>query len=202
MKKRIIYIILICSLPATLLPYAYIFNGGLSMVSNTWADFGDYLAGVSGMLNVLILSLITLIVHEIDSNNRTKETRANQQKELLNRFLNTYEDIITSLYTLKTEFVRTILSDHHSFFEHNKSFDYYIKLQSLKVFAETYIKDTDISESVNKFVKEYKEIIQLSSKEGNESRLRDAMKKGIKSIEVLISNIQNRINIYYYGTKQ
>ena len=89
MKKRIIYIILICSLPATLLPYAYIFNGGLSMVSNTWADFGDYLAGVSGMLNVLILSLITLLVHEIDSNNRTKETRANQQKELLNRFLNT-----------------------------------------------------------------------------------------------------------------
>ena len=51
-------------------------------------------------------------------------------------------------------------------------------------------------------MKEYKEIIQLSSKEGNESRLRDAMKKGIKSIEVLISNIQNRININYYGTKQ
>lgn len=201
MKKSVIYIILICSLPATLLPYALTFNGGFSIESSSWADFGDYLDGVSGMLNVLILSLITLIVHEIDSNNRTKEARENHEKELLNRFLNTYEDIIISLYTLKTEFARTIVSSDHSFFEHNKSFEYYIKLQSLKIFAETYIKDTDISKSVEKFVKDYLVIIELTSKNNNDSRLKDTLKNGINSIEQLIHDIQNKININNYGTK-
>jgi hypothetical protein len=66
-----------------------------------WASFGQYVGGISSLLNVIVFTAITVLIHRIDFNNRTSEQRITQQRQLLNRFLLSYEEVIKQLYTLK-----------------------------------------------------------------------------------------------------
>lgn len=100
-KSRFAIIIGISVMLVALVPYLINFSGGFSNYNIDWGSFGDYLVGISSLINVIVFIAISFIIHNLDKNNRENELRKIQEKELVIRFLNTYEELVKALYTLK-----------------------------------------------------------------------------------------------------
>lgn len=63
--KRVVLIIVLISLLmcTSIILYLCYFNGGVSMEHNRWGEFGDYLSGISGILNVIAFIGLTVLIH-------------------------------------------------------------------------------------------------------------------------------------------
>ena len=151
-NRKVIQVVglLLVVISIILIPYFYIFNGGLSSTHSFWADFGSYLSGVAAILNVIVFTILTLIIHSIDCERQDakqkrmeEEFKSNQEKEIFRRFLGSYEKIIHKLYQLKS-YTASICMQKKDI-KIDDLLEYYEDISSLKVLSLTYInKNNDI----------------------------------------------------------
>jgi hypothetical protein len=146
MSRTFIIFAVICSLLllfGPLVPYFIVFHSAFSNIVQDWAAFGNYLTGISSLLNVIVLISITVLLHNIDATNRNNELKFTQRKEIFSRFLSAYEKLIVDLYSLKA--LLALNSKNPANLELKKLLDIHISIKTLKNYANVYIDEPIMS---------------------------------------------------------
>ena len=94
---RIILIVLAVLLVTFICLYLCYFNGGISTEHRQWSEFGDYIAGIAGVLNVLAFAGLTVTIHLINKADSAKSTRFHAEELVIKKVQN-YIDTLDALY--------------------------------------------------------------------------------------------------------
>lgn len=194
MKIKQISYILIVVLLIVMTPYFITFNGGLSPKSETWANFGNYVSGISSLLNVIVFIYLTIIIHSIDVNLKKTEIKKEIKKEQINRFIIYYEEIILKL----TDFQVLLVDNHLSKKEISKDelISYYKCFVRLKNMSETYLNKTLICQEIGEISQNTLTLIDLHK--DNHEAFNNEIKKVAQSISslmpVIIKEFQKQLN--------
>jgi len=177
----------------TLLPYLIIFNNGFSYENQDWSAFGNYLSGISALLNVLVFIVITILIHRIDSKNKKFELSFNKDKEILTRFLSAYEKLIENLYSLKTYLAK--IKALNIDIDINVLLGSYESIKTPNTLARAYFSDKSISENIERFLNDnFYGLIRTCSQENIDIEMRDSQIQEITdAIETLIENMNQQI---------
>ena len=91
-----IVILGVCIL-AFLVPYMYCFSGGVSTEHTRWAEFGNYIAGIAGLLNIIAFVGLTIVIH-ITEKERGERSLRFRAEELVIKKLQVQQDKFNELY--------------------------------------------------------------------------------------------------------
>jgi len=61
--------------------YMCYFNGGISSEHDRWAEFGDYIAGIAGILNVIAFVVLTVSLHNIERHRKESNKKIELDRE-------------------------------------------------------------------------------------------------------------------------
>lgn len=61
--------------------YMCYFNGGISSEHGRWAEFGDYIAGIAGILNVIAFVVLTVSLHNIERHRKESNKKIELDRE-------------------------------------------------------------------------------------------------------------------------
>ncbi len=146
----------------------------------------------------MFFTLLTALIHSIDSDRQKVELerqkhefKVSQEKEVLHRFLNSFEQIIHSLYRMKTYLTISIL-DKQKNIETDILLKYYEEILSLKVLSRTYINNDEIPQEIDNFMSNLYILIELSSQK-DQDKIQTKIKEVQQAIDPLIKGIQNAI---------
>lgn len=78
---RIILIILAVLLLFFIGLYICYFNGGISTEHRQWSEFGDYIAGVAGILNFIAFVVLTVTLHNIEKQREENSKKIEIERE-------------------------------------------------------------------------------------------------------------------------
>lgn len=80
-----VIIAIVAILSAFLLCYAFFFRGGITAEHTRWADFGDYIAGIAGILNVIAFMGLTIVIHQSEKSQLEKSTRFHAEEFIIKK---------------------------------------------------------------------------------------------------------------------
>lgn len=61
--------------------YMYYFCGGISTEHKRWSEFGDYIAGIAGILNVIAFVVLTVSLHNIERQREENSKKIEAERE-------------------------------------------------------------------------------------------------------------------------
>lgn len=180
----LLFLLICCGL------YFYNFPCNLSSESKDWADFGKYVGGVSGVVNIMIFIGISLILKNIESNTKEAELNVNRKISVFERFLDNCEEIVKNLVDLKIEFKNMSYGDKN---RHLSSILLLYKyILQLKVVLDSYVLDDDIvsfSGLIDSFAAFYNSV-ELGKEEDLFIKNRD---KVVAEIDILLNKVSKLI---------
>lgn len=155
-----------------ILPYIIVFRrSSFSNLNEDWGHFGNYLAGIGAILNVVIFIGITVFInnynekkreHEIITmeQQRAYELRASQKKELFIRFLSAFEKLALKTQELQLRirnitFVGSSASNDNTKILNGYLQELAISLRSLSITAAAYIADQNDESRITSQIKSY-----------------------------------------------
>ena len=89
-SQKIISLLLTLVIGTSLTLYFITFNAGLSQETNDWMAFGNFISGISALLNVVVFVWLTISIQKSDENSRKKD-RKNQQNIIVSQLR--YDDL-------------------------------------------------------------------------------------------------------------
>jgi hypothetical protein len=102
-KKTLIWLcgiivgILLLMAGAAFITYRLYFDGGITTDHGRWAEFGDYVSGISGILNVVAFVGLTIIIGIIEKESADRDVCVRAQ-ELMLKKIQSSNDNIYNLY--------------------------------------------------------------------------------------------------------
>jgi len=199
---RYLKTLLIISASALLLSvglYLSFFRGGLSINSEDWASFGKYLSGVASAINVFIFIFVSLLLKNIESQLRNRESKVNRESELFSRFLDSYQSLTKTVINFKSVLATTDLAieDEKEQFKGLllDSFKEYSYLESIFL---SYLSD-DLKEPQIASIREdysilYESILDMKDNEvisNNVATLLKSIKEFEENLHQIITSVKN-----------
>ncbi|MBR0195461.1 MAG: hypothetical protein IJQ32_04405 [Paludibacteraceae bacterium] len=93
-----VFVVLIAGLiSASIILYMCYFCGGISSDHKRWSEFGDYIAGIAGMLNVIAFVVLTVMIHTIENHQKDRNAQSHAT-ELVLREIQSQMEILDELY--------------------------------------------------------------------------------------------------------
>ncbi len=89
-SQKIISLLLALGIGASLTLYFITFNAGLSKETNDWMAFGNFIAGIASILNVVVFVWLTISIQKSDENSKEKD-RKNQKDIIVSQLR--YDDL-------------------------------------------------------------------------------------------------------------
>lgn len=177
--------------------YLFVFGSGFSLNSNDWRNFGNYLSGVANVVNILVFISISILISNINNNNKVHELKFLQKKEIFSRFLNSYEKFLNELFELKILIAKVSVSESKiNDDDEKKILEYYISIKTLDTLLKSYLPVNDIDVELKSFLDKYSILIgSLESKKDKEI-IKTNIRELISEIELLISSFSKKINTY------
>lgn len=86
-------VILLLLSGAALIMYRLYFNGDITTDHDRWAEFGDYVSGIAGMLNVVAFVVLTIIIGLVEKESADRDVRARAQELMMKRIQSANEEI-------------------------------------------------------------------------------------------------------------
>lgn len=75
-----VIVFVIISIVFSLCLYSYHFNGGMSTEHNYWGEFGDYISGIAGILNVIAFVVLTISLHFMEQSREVSSKRLHAEE--------------------------------------------------------------------------------------------------------------------------
>lgn len=89
----IVIFVLMLIMSISLALYCYYFQGGISTDHIQWAEFGDYIAGIAGVLNVIAFVGLTCVIHKTEKEQADRSMRFRAVEFIINKIQSQQKEI-------------------------------------------------------------------------------------------------------------
>jgi hypothetical protein len=194
MKPYFILIFGVLLLIGLLLIYLFVFTSGFSKLNSDWGDVGEYLQGIAAVVNIFIFIAISILISQMDRNKNILELKFNQKKEMLSRFLNSYEKLLTKLYEFKLYLAENM--NNVKEIPKDELLKYYGQIKILDTLSKSYFPDKELSFDFKTFMEKYNLLIGAVDEKKEEHNIKSNAKSLIKEIDSLIEKLTQAINSF------
>lgn len=165
--------------------YICYFCGGISSVHTHWAEFGDYIAGIAGVLNVCAFVLLTIVIHKSQKMQLDKSTRFHAEEFIIKK-IQAQIEILDDLYipfqkaiidNKNEEEARSVASETFEVLQPLMTYLYYIK--KLDFLPET---TRDLVGNIHDYLDQASDqllcySLEIENKEGKSVEAKDVLKE-------------------------
>ena len=125
--KVLIWILVAIMAISPFILYVYYFCGGISTEHKLWSEFGDYIAGIAAVLNLIAFIVFNVLVRTIDKR-RAEQASMLHAEELVVDKLQVQLEIYHNLYiAFEKSKSRNIAKDTFEFLQPLMTYLYYLK---------------------------------------------------------------------------
>ena len=106
--------------------YICYFNGGISTEHRQWSEFGDYIAGVAGILNFIAFVVLTVSLHKIEREREDNSKKIESEREERSIRLHAEELVVNKLQSQLEVYYRQYIAyqQYQSKFVARRTFDF------------------------------------------------------------------------------
>ena len=194
LKRPLFYVLSILIIIVIFTPYFFVFNNGISNDSLEWGRFGNYIGGISGALNIIIVIYIAFFVNNYEQKRLQTEIEVNSRKILINRVLDINQKSIRNCAKLRTR-LEYPLGDLNTF--ELELISYYEEYEFMENILKIYFKKSIISlDDLRNSISEYLNEIKLPEpSQRNKTKLKDKIITISKNLSTQINDfLINQLN--------